>query len=606
MTDVPMTDLPLVERSLLGTSLVPVDPPRSWLRRLLWPFGSRAAFVRPDDALRWLDAGTEARHPVEIGHNRLIVVGALFGLVFSTIAGRLVEITLLAPAEPRMSSVRRALPIERGEITDRNGVLLASSLGMISVYADPRKILDPADAAQQLARVLPDINETTIRNRLASARSFVYVKRDLTPRQEYDVNRLGIPGVFFQREDKRLYPQGPIVSHVLGFSDVDNHGLAGVEKFMDERLRGSEAIQLSIDLRVQNIVRQELAASIAKFSSVGGAAIVMDAHTGELLALVSLPDFDPNEPGTASDDARFNRATLGVYEMGSTFKIFNTAMALDSGATTLAGRFDATHPIPIGRFTISDYHAEKRWLSVPEIFMYSSNIGSAKMALEAGTATQRAFLDRMHMLAPLKIELPEVGHPHMPMPWRPINTMTIAFGHGISVSPLHLAAGTAAVVNGGIYVEPTLVKHEPGEPMPGERVMSSKTSESMRKLMRLVVEQGTGKMAAVPGYMVGGKTGTAEKAAKGGYREKALISSFMAAFPMNDPQYVVLGMLDEPKGTKDTYNFATAGWTAAPMVGRMIGRIGPLLGMMPVDEANFAKAFAVDLHPGGGARVAAD
>ena len=606
MTDLPMTDLPLAERRLLGTSLVPVDPPRSWLRRLLWPFGSRAAFASPDDALRWLDADTEARHPVEIGHNRLIVVGALFGLVFSTIAARLVEITLLAPAEPRMSSVRRALPIERGEITDRNGVLLASSLGMISVYADPRKILDPADAAQQLARVLPDINETTIRNRLASARSFVYVKRDLTPRQEYDVNRLGIPGVFFQREDKRLYPQGPIVSHVLGFSDVDNHGLAGVEKFMDERLRASDSVQLSIDLRVQNIVRQELAAAIAKFSSVGGAAIVMDVHTGELLALVSLPDFDPNEPGTASDDARFNRATLGVYEMGSTFKIFNTAMALDSGATTLAGRFDATHPIPIGRFTISDYHAEKRWLSVPEIFMYSSNIGSAKMALEAGTATQRAFLDRMHMLAPLKIELPEVGHPHIPMPWRPINTMTIAFGHGISVSPLHLAAGTAAVVNGGIYVEPTLVKHEPGEPTPGQRVVSSKTSESMRKLMRLVVEQGTGKMAAVPGYMVGGKTGTAEKAGKGGYREKALISSFMAAFPMNDPQYVVLGMLDEPKGTKDTYNFATAGWTAAPMVGRMIGRIGPLIGMMPVDEANFAKAFAVDLHPGGGARVAAD
>ncbi|MEJ0070118.1 MAG: penicillin-binding protein 2 [Pseudomonadota bacterium] len=379
---------------------------------------------------------------------------------------------------------------------------------------------------------------------------------------------------------------------------------------MDERLRASETLQLSIDLRVQNIVREELGAAIAKFSSVGGAAIVMDVRTGELLALVSLPDFDPNEPGSAPADARFNRATLGVYEMGSVFKIFNTAMALDAGATTLAGKFDATRPIPIGRFTISDYHAEKRWLSVPEIFMYSSNIGSAKMAIEAGTATQRAFLDRMHMLAPLKIELPEIGRPHIPMPWRPINTMTIAFGHGMSVSPLQLAAGTAAVVNGGIYVEPTLIKREPGEPMPAQRVMSAKTSESMNKLMRLVVDQGTGKMAAVPGYFVGGKTGSAEKAGKGGYREKALISSFMAAFPMNDPRYVVLGLLDEPKGTKDTYGFATAGWTAAPLVGRMIGRIGPLLGMMPVDEAPLARQFAVDLHPAGtpagGGHLAAD
>ena len=598
-----MTDVPFATRPLVGTSLVPVSPPRSWLRRL-WPFGARASFAPAGGALDWLDGGAEARHPVEIGHNRLIVVGALFGLVFSTIAGRLVEITLLSPTEPHMSSVRRALPIERGEITDRNGVLLATSLGMISVYADPRKVLDPAHAAQQLARVLPDINEATIRARLSSGRSFVYVKRDLTPRQEYDVNRLGIPGVYFQREDRRLYPQGSIVSHVLGFSDVDNHGLAGVEKFMDERLRASESVQLSIDLRVQNIVRQELASAVETFTALGGAAVVMDAQTGELIALVSLPDFDPNEPGQAAADARFDRATLGVYEMGSSFKIFNTAMALDSGTTTLAGRFDATHPIPIGRFLISDYHAEKRWLSVPEIFMYSSNIGSVRMALEAGTPTQRAFLDRLHLFQPVKLELPELGKPHIPMPWRQINTMTIAFGHGISVSPIHVVAGVSAVINGGIYVPPTLVKREPGEVPPGERVLSPKTSESMRKLMRLVVEQGTGKNAAVPGYMVGGKTGTADKATKGGYNEKALLSDFVGAFPINDPKYVVFVMIDEPHGTKATYHFATAGWTAAPAAGRIISRIGPLLGVMPVDEASFAKAMAVDLHPGS-ARVAA-
>jgi cell division protein FtsI (penicillin-binding protein 3) len=617
MTDAPMTDpattAPMSDRRLGGTALVPVHPPVSWWRRL-WPFGRRdrashmlgshSIGARSAEALDWLRADSDARHPVEVGHNRLIVVGALFTLVFSTIAGRLVEITLISPTEPHVSSVRKALPIERGEITDRNGVLLATSLGMISVYADPRKVLDPADAATQLARVLPDINEATIRARLASTRSFVYVKRDLTPRQEYDVNRLGLPGIYFQREDRRIYPQGRIVSHVLGFSDVDNHGLAGIEKFMDERLRASETLQLSIDLRIQNVARQELADAVQKFHALGGAALVMDVHTGELLAMVSLPDFDPNEPGAASDDARFNRATLGVYEMGSTFKIFNTAMALDTGTTTLAGRYDATHPIQIARFTITDYHAERRWLSVPEIFMYSSNIGSVRMAMDAGTAAQRGFLDRLHMLTPLKIELPEVGRPRIPMPWRPINTMTIAFGHGISVSPLHLVAGTAAVVNGGILVPPTLLRREPGDPAPGERVLSLKTSDSMRKLMRLVVEQGTGKMGAAPGYMVGGKTGTAEKSGKGGYREKALLSNFAGAFPMNDPQYVVFVMIDEPQGTKDTYGFATAGWTAAPAAGRIIGRIAPLLGLMPEDETALARSMAVDLHPGG-PRVAA-
>jgi cell division protein FtsI (penicillin-binding protein 3) len=577
-------------------------PARNSRLRRLWGLGRRAAAEHPE-ALDWLDTGSAARHPVEVGHNRLIVIGALFALVFVTIAGRLVEITLLNPAEPHMASVRKALPIERGEITDRNGVLLASSLGMISVYADPRKVLDPAASAKALARVLPDINEETVRNRLASARSFVYVKRNLTPRQEYDVNRLGLPGIFFQREDRRIYPQGPVAAHVLGFSDVDNHGLAGVEKYMDEKLRASEPLQLSIDLRVQSIVRQELGAAMAKFHSVGAAGVVMDAHTGELLSLVSLPDFDPNEPGAASDDARFNRVTLGVYEMGSTFKIFNTAMALDSGSTTLAGGYDASHPIQISRFTITDYHAQKRWLSVPEIFMYSSNIGSVKMALDAGTATQRAFLDRLGLLKPIKIELPEIGRPHIPQPWRPINTMTISFGHGISVSPLHLVAGTAAVVNGGFLIQPTVLKREPGEIAEGERVLSLKTSESMRKLFRLVVEQGTGREAAVPGYMVGGKTGTAEKAGRGGYRQKALISSFIAAFPINEPEFVVLVMLDEPQGTKDTHGFATAGWTAAPTVGRIIGRVGPLLGMMPADETTLDRALAVNLHPGA-ARVA--
>jgi cell division protein FtsI (penicillin-binding protein 3) len=312
--------------------------------------------------------------------------------------------------------------------------------------------------------------------------------------------------------------------------------------------------------------------------------VVLDTATGETLAMVSLPDFDPNTPDRAPDKARFNRATLGVYEMGSTFKIFTTAMALDAGTVGMRGGFDASKPIKVARFTITDFHGKNRWLSVPEIFMYSSNIGTAKMAMALGTKGQREYLDRLGLLTPARIELPEIGAPLVPSPWREINTITISYGHGIAVSPVQIAEAVSTVVNGGIRRRATVLKPLKGEAPKGIRVLKPRTSHNMRKLLRLVVTGGTGRQAHAPGYLVGGKTGSAEKIGTRGYREKALVSSFVGAFPMNAPRYVVLAVIDEPHGDKRTFGYATGGWTAAPVVSRFISRAGPLLGIAPMDE----------------------
>ncbi len=525
---------------------------------------------------------------IETGRNRLLVIGALFGFGFLVIAGRLADVTIFKQGnEPRLA---QAVPAstwkaERADIVDRNGVLLATSLATASLYANPRHILDAGEAAHQLTRLLPGLDSAEVESKLTSNRGFVWLRRHLTPRQQYAVNRLGIPGLYFQREERQVYPHGRLLSHVLGFVGVDNRGLAGVENSFDETLRQStSALQLSLDVRLQHIVRQELQAAMTNFGAIGAAGIMLDVHSGEVLAMVSLPDFDPNNPGVGPVEATFNRNTHGVYEMGSTFKIFTTAIALDTGTATLNSGYDATKPIRISRFVITDHKPKKRWLSVPEIFLYSSNIGAVKMALDVGTANQKAYLARLGLLRPAAIELPEVGAPIVPSPWGKVHTMTIAFGHGIAVSPMQLVSAVAAIVNGGIMRPATLIRRGPGERDPGVRVISTVTSERMRRLLRQVVAQGTGRKAAVKGYMVGGKTGTSEKVGARGYRRKALLSSFVGAFPMDDPRYVVFALLDEPRGTTRTYGYATGGWVAAPIVGRTIARAAPLLGVAPVDE----------------------
>jgi cell division protein FtsI (penicillin-binding protein 3) len=365
----------------------------------------------------------ETAMAMETARHRLVVGGLLFAVLFAVVGVRLVDVTLLAEArEPRVPRAPATGPLDlaRADIVDRNGVLLATSLVTQSLYANPRLIADPAGAARRLAAVLPGLDEKSVRDRLAAdQRSFVWIRRNLTPRQQYEVNRLGVPGLFFQREEKRVYPHGALVSHAVGFSDVDNRGLAGVEQSFDERLRTqAEPLKLSLDVRVQHALREEIQRAIDDFRAIGGMGVMLDVRTGETVAMVSLPDFDPNAPGLADADSRFNRNTLGTYEMGSTFKMFTAAMGFESGAVRMTDTWDASRPYTIGRFTISDFKGKNRWLTTPEVFIYSSNLGALRMALQVGVTRQRDFLDRVGFLRPSPVELPEVSHPIVPKPWR--------------------------------------------------------------------------------------------------------------------------------------------------------------------------------------------
>ncbi|MBX3498854.1 MAG: penicillin-binding protein 2 [Alphaproteobacteria bacterium] len=537
------------------------------------------------------------RDALEVARSRLSVAGALFAVLFAAIALRMAHVSLLREAGegggPGTAVAGNTVRAERAEIVDRNGVVLATSLPVASLFVNPRQVIDVEEASRKIAGVLPEFKPDDIREKLESGKSWVWVKRALSPREQDAVNRLGLPGFEFQNQERRIFPQGAVAPHILGYTDIDNTGVAGIEKTFDQRLRLGEKLTLSIDMRLQRFVEQELARAMQRFSAIGATAAVMDVNTGEILALASLPAYDPNHHRTISSEALFNRSTLGVYEQGSTFKIFNTAMVLDSGRFTPASAFDAREPIKIDRFTINDYHGQRRVMSVSDVFKYSSNIGSAKMALEVGVEGQRAFFDKIGFLKAVPIELPEIGRPLYPRNWRKINLLTIAFGHGMSVTPLHVVSGTAAMINGGIYYPPTLLKRdEPRAAEAGVRVIKPGTSQHMRDLLRLVVSDGTGKSADVPGYEVGGKTGTAEKPGKSGYREKALISSFVGAFPMRSPRYVVMVSIDEPKGTKETGGYATGGWVAAPSVKAIIERITVLYGIPPVDPAAAARAMA--------------
>jgi cell division protein FtsI (penicillin-binding protein 3) len=538
-----------------------------------------------------------ARDAVETCRTRILVTGALFALVFAVVGLRIVDVVLFRGGTAESHIGRILLPPPppplRADILDRNGKLLATTLDSPSLYANPKQLIDPREATRRLLAVFPGLDEAPTFAKLTADKSFVWVKRQLTPLQEYEVNALGIPGLQFQHEQRRFYPYGDLAAHVVGYSGIDNKGFAGVERALNEVLRDRrQPVELSLDLRLQYILRDELEKVIEDFTAKAGAGIIMNVNTGEILAMVSLPDFDPNHPDAADPDhpeikladRLFNRATLADYEVGSVFKTFTTAAALDSGATTMSGRFDATHPIHIGRFTISDYHGKHRVLTVPEVYMYSSNVGEARIGLAVGADRLRSYLRRFGLLSAPVLELDEIGRPHYPAVWREVNVLTIAFGHGISIPLISLATAASATINGGVLHQATLLKLPAGDIPDGRRVISQETSNRMRKLMRLVVEHGTARLAAAPGYVVGGKTGTAERAIGGHYMRHQLISTFIGAFPMNDPKYLIVMMVDEPHGNKKSYGYATAGWTAAPATGRVIQRIAPLLGIEPVDE----------------------
>jgi cell division protein FtsI (penicillin-binding protein 3) len=542
------------------------------------------------------------RLALETARNRIFITGTMFIIGFCWITYGLVDASVLRQGnEPAVASGTdtRELKTERADIVDRKGILLATDLPTNSLYADARVVKDPVESADLLLTVLPDLDRDTLIRHLSSRKAFVWLRRNLTPEQQYDVNSLGIPGLNFQREERRVYPHGRLLSHVLGFTDIDNNGIAGAEREFDNELRiNNGPLELSLDTRVQYALEEEVESAMETYSAVGAAGLVMDAYTGEVVAMTSLPNFDPHRPGQAPADARFNRSTLGVYEMGSVFKLFNTAIALETGTSTLNSVYDATEPLAIGGFRIRDYHAENRWLTLPEILVHSSNIGSARMAMAFGGENQRKYLKKLGMLDKPQIELPEVGGPLVPNPWREINTMTISFGHGLAVTPLQVVSGISTLVNGGIRRPATILKQD-GAPA-GERVFSQKTSDLMRRLMRLVVTDGSGKKAEVAGYFLGGKTGTSEKLVNGRYVKNARMSTFVAAFPMQDPKYVVLVTLDEPKGTKETYGFATAGWVSAPAVGKVVTRIAPLLGIEPANAKApvIEQALQIELRKG--------
>jgi cell division protein FtsI (penicillin-binding protein 3) len=550
------------------------------------------------------------RTMLEVCHHRLIVAGALFVVAFFAIAGKLTDVMELKSPDKMLTHER---PVEhtqplRAEIVDRNGVLLATTLEMPSLYANPKQLSDKPRVAAELAQIFPELTaaklaETFNRPNL----SFVWIKHNLTPRQQLSVNALGEHGLQFIQEDRRVYPKGNLFAHVVGFVNADGKGMAGVEVGLEKRLKKSPApVRLSVDSRIQFILRGEIQRQMDLFEATRGFGLIMNVRNGELLALTSLPDFDPNDLSAATPDQLYNHVTFGVYEMGSVFKIFNTAMLLSSGIATMETKFDATNPIHIGRFTIHDDHAKRRWLSVAEVFEYSSNIGSAKEAMAAGIERQKDFLGKLGLLNTPHFELPEVAAPHIPSPWHEVNLMTVAFGHGMSVSPLQMATAVSAVVNGGLLYRPTLLVPETAPQ--GERVVKPQVSEQMRRLLRLVVTGGTGKFAAAPGYLVGGKTGTAEEVSHAGYARKQLLSSFVGVFPVNDPQYVVIISIDQPHGTKASYGYATAGWVAAPGVGHIIERMAPLVGIHPVDEdaPEIRRALMIDLPGPEGRKLAAE
>jgi cell division protein FtsI (penicillin-binding protein 3) len=523
----------------------------------------------------------------------LAVVG--FSLIYFVIAAKLV-IFAIAPDShaARRAGSGDAVATARPDILDRNGEILATDIKAPSLFAEPRRIIDVDEAIELLTAVMPDLDTNELRERLGSKRGFAWLKREITPKQQYEVHRLGIPGIGFLTENRRVYPNGPEVSHLIGHVNVDNQGIAGIERWLDSRGladlhragfasdRQQKPVELAVDIRVQHALRDELVAAREKFKAKAAAGLVLDVRTGEVVAMVSEPDYDPNNPREALDPNRINRLTTGVYEMGSTFKALTVAMALDSGKVTLNSSFDARVPLRYGRFNINDYHAQRRVLTVPEIFTYSSNIGAARMALAVGVENHKAFLRKIGQLDRLRTELPESAEPIVPKRWGELNTVTISFGHGLSVAPLQAVMGVAALMNGGLLIPPTFLKRTEEEARAlGKRVIKPETSAAMRYLMRLNAEKGSATKADVKGYYVGGKTGTAEKVVNGRYSKTKLLTDFMAVLPADAPRYLLLIMLDEPQPTPETHGFATAGWNAAPTAAKVISRVAPLLDLEP-------------------------
>lgn len=517
--------------------------------------------------------------------SRIAVAAFFCATMFSLIAVRLVDVMVLGGGGSRGAySVAAAHPM-RADLVDRNGTLIARDLPVSDLYAMPANFWDTDEAARDLAKIT-GADEAHLKEEFAAQHGYILVQHGLTPDKRDAVVRLGLPGLTFENGYKRYYPSGRIVSHAVGQVDTDDHGVSGLELGLENRVRAQDAspIQLSLDMRIQYVLEHEIEEAARAFRTKAAGGLVLNVHTGEVLALASLPDYEPNMRRLSTGDSIRNRMTQDVYELGSIFKIFAFTQAIESNTIRLDEPFEVGKPYKLGRYYIHDFERLGPTLSAAMVFAESSNIGTAQIELRSGPTKQKPFLRKLGLLDPLKTELPEVASPLYPRHWEEIEAATIAYGHGISVNPLAFAAAAASVVNGGTMIRPTFLKHN--EVQHGERIISEDTSVTMRKLMRLVVTDGTGTKANIPGYNVGGKTGTAEKAENGSYAHHALISSFCGVFPIDDPQYLVFVLLDEPHGNKQTGGFATGGATAAPAVGRVIARIAPLLGVKRIENEN--------------------
>jgi cell division protein FtsI (penicillin-binding protein 3) len=523
-----------------------------------------------------------------IMHQRLLFGMLVYAGVVALIVLRILWLAAFGDHAGRKEGLTSLVP-DRGDIVDRDGEPLALTIDAWTIAVHPQKIIgDKLEIARRLAALMPERSEEQYFALLKSNKPFFYLRRRASPGLVEAVNALGEPGLAIQREPDRLYPQTSLAAHVLGFTDIDGHGAAGVErafeKYLSDAATRGKPLQLSISSRIQQALEHELGDAMNTFSAIGAAGVVMDVHTGEVLAMTSLPAINPNIPGQGTPEAHFNRATLGVFELGSTFKPFTVAMAMDSDVIKSVGQiYNCPDALPAYGHVIHDTHPFGRQCTVAEIMEESSNIGTAQIADQLGTTRQKAWLKKMGFLDRVEIELKERGRALNPgSRWGPFETMTIGFGQGIAVAPLQLAMGYATLFDGGVYHPPTILKRGPGNPLPpGRRVFSEDTSYRMRSLLRLVVMKGTGRKADAPGYRVGGKTGTAQKLINGHYSQTINITSFAGVFPMDDPRYVIVVMLDEPKATAETYGFTTAGWNVAPVVSRTVSRIAPMLGVAP-------------------------
>ncbi|MCJ8190661.1 peptidoglycan D,D-transpeptidase FtsI family protein [Sphingomicrobium aestuariivivum] len=529
----------------------------------------------------------QKRQLLSMMHQRLMFAMLLFAFGILTVSGRIGYLAVFG-AEASSGGGGATFAAARGDIVDRDGQPLARTIEAWTVAVQPHKVIgNKLDLARDLAALMPEKDEADYYELLTGTRKFAYLQRRAGPRLVEAVNALGEPGIQLTREPDRLYPQTALAAHVIGYTDVDGKGVAGAEAAFDERLADASAnrepVQLSISAPVQGALRAELAAAMSEFDAIGAAGVIMDVHTSEIIALASLPQLNPNVAGQGGAEARFNRAALGVYELGSTFKPFTVAMGLEEGQIRSMGQmYECPGSWEVGRRRISDTHPFDRPCSVAEIMMESSNVGTAQIAQRLGGTRQKQYLEKMGFTRRLDYELPERGRPLTPKEWSEIATVTVGYGHGIAVTPVHLASGYATLFNGGLYRKPTVLKVGPDHPVErGERVYSERVSEQMRALLRLVVTHGTGKKADAPGYRVGGKTGTAEKIVNGRYSKRLVVNSFAGVFPIDEPRYVIVVMLDEPKGTEETFGFRTAGWNVAPTVSKTIARVAPMLGVRP-------------------------